>query len=643
MTRLERIRSSGKLPSPKGVALAIMEISQREDASLAEVARVVQTDPALASRLLQLANAAVQGSRSVVSINDAVMRLGMSVVRMHAMGFSLVDQYAKGPCEKFDYQGFWSESLLMAVACQELGGVVKVGTPEDLFACGLLSQIGRLALATLYPAEYAAILERAAAGESLQALEREILELEHTELTTVMLADIGIPKALAEPVHYHESPDQSGFAEGSRPYVLTQLLFLARHFVNLAMSGETGRHDRISEVMRLGAMIGLDADSLGGLFDRIVQKWMEWGALLKVPSSSLPSFSTMASAPVSRQEPEKCASRKRVLLVEDDPTIRLLTEDSLRERLNCEVYSAENGKDALALALQVMPQIIITDWFMPGMDGLEFCRALRSTDWGQSMYIIMMTGEETEEMIVEAFEAGVDDYVTKPVGMRALNARMRAALHYVNLLESWETDRAQLKEFAAELAITNRRLERMAMTDLLTGLPNRRAGMEALARAWSNSQRSQQAMAVLVIDIDHFKTINDRYGHAAGDLVLQRIGKELEAAARKHDNVCRLGGEEFMVVCHEADPRAALIVARRMLETVRNLSISYEGHEIRLTVSIGVANREEGMKDAESMVRSADSALYVAKNSGRDQACLHSQGKSLHIHDGEVMRQARVH
>jgi two-component system cell cycle response regulator len=101
------------------------------------------------------------------------------------------------------------------------------------------------------------------------------------------------------------------------------------------------------------------------------------------------------------------------------------------------------------------------------------------------MYVIMLTGEETEEKIIEAFEAGVDDYVVKPVNGRALSARMRAALHYVKLLEAWENDRAQLKEFAAELAISNRRLEHAAMTDVLTGLPNRRAGMAALSRFWN--------------------------------------------------------------------------------------------------------------------------------------------------------------
>jgi diguanylate cyclase (GGDEF)-like protein len=632
MTRIEDIRSSGQLPSPKGVALAIMEICQREDASLSEVARIVQTDPALSGRLLQLANSASQSGRAVVSINEAVMRLGMSVVRMHAMGFSLVDQYAKGPCRKFDYQGFWSHSLLMAVACQELGSVVRVGTSEDLFACGLLAQIGKLSLATIYPDEYAAIMETGAEDEALMAIEREHLELDHAYLTASILADIGIPRVLAEPVFFHESPHRSGFAEGSRPYMLTQLFFLARQIANLGLADETDRHGRISELMRLGAKIGLDAEALGLLFDRVVVKWLEWSVLLKVPASNLPSFNAMASAPAPRLETESIASpKKRVLLVEDEPTTRLLTESVLRQLLNCEVYSAENGKDALSLALQVMPQIVITDWLMPGMDGLEFCRALRSTDWGQSMYVIMLTGEETEEKIVEAFEAGVDDYVTKPVNTRALNARMRAAMHYVKLLESWEKDRAQLKQFAAELAITNRRLERTAMTDLLTGLPNRRAGMEALAKAWSNSERTNQPLAVLILDIDRFKSINDRYGHATGDVVLQKVAKAIESSARRHDSVCRMGGEEFMIVCHDADSKSALVVADRLLKTVRNLKIEIEGHPIQTSISIGIANREMGMTHAEEMINGADKALYSAKNSGRDQACLLVLGKTQRI------------
>jgi two-component system, cell cycle response regulator len=380
--------------------------------------------------------------------------------------------------------------------------------------------------------------------------------------------------------------------------------------------------------MRLGAKIGLDAAAFGELFDKVVRQWHEWGELLKVPAAKLPSFDTMANAPAPHPEKESKTACKRVLLVEYEPMTRTMTEDALRQVLGCTLYTAENGKDALALALQVMPQIVITDWLAPGMDGLDFCRALRATDWGRSMYVIMLTGEGTEEKIVEAFEAGVDDYVTKPVNIRALNARMRAAQHYVELLESWECDRAQLKQVAAELAISNRRLERTAMTDLLTGLPNRRAGMEALAKAWSTCQRTSQDMAVLIVDIDRFKLVNDRYGHAIGDLVLQKVAQAIEAAARKHDNVSRMGGEEFMVVCHDADPRSAQLVAERLRKTVGRLKIEFEGKEIQTSVSIGVANREAGVKDVEDIVSGADKALYAAKHAGRDRVCLFAEGKA---------------
>ena len=632
MNKIEQLRISGQLPSPKGVALAIMEISQREDATLDEVTRLVQTDPALSSRLLRMANAATHGAanngRVVVSINEAVLRLGMATVRQLAMGFSLVDQYPQGVCSAFDYPNFWSHSLFMAVASQELGRVVRVGTPDEMFACGLLAQIGSLGLVTVYPADYTAILEMQNCGVSLAKLERDRLGVDHTEFTAAIMTDCGIPKVLVEPVYYHEAPDTSGFTEGSRPYQLAHLFFQARRMADLGLSVETERYSNISELMRLGGKIGLDAEALGEVFDKVVKQWREWAEMLKVPAGPLPSFGAMASAQVPRPEQEHKSTCKRVLLVEDEPTTRIMTEGVLRQLLGCTVYTAENGQDAMALALQVMPQIVITDWLMPVMDGIDFCRALRATDWGQSMYVIMLTGVETEEKIVEAFEAGVDDYISKPMNFRALSARMRAALHYVKLLEAWEQDRTQLKQFAAELAISNRRLEHAAMTDLLTGMPNRRAGMEALDKTWGASLRTGQPVAALMIDVDHFKSVNDQYGHAVGDLVLQEVAKGIQAAARKDDSVSRIGGEEFLLVCHNADARTALLAAERLRKMVKALKINIAGLEVHVSVSIGVANREKGMLDTDDMVLAADKALYAAKKAGRDRVCLFAQGKT---------------
>lgn len=628
MDKIEQLRVSGQLPSPKGVALAIMEISQREDATLDEVTRLVQTDPALSGRLLRLANASARNTRVFVSIGEAVLHLGMTSVRQLAMGFSLADQYPNGLCPAFDYSGFWSHSLFMAVASQELARIVRVGMPDELFVCGLLAQIGKLALATIYPSDYATILEMQDSSVPITRLERERLGLDHVEFSVALMTDCGLPRALVEPVQFHEAPETSGFAEGSRPYQLAYLFFQARRMADFGLAAQTERYINISELMRLGGKIGLDAEELGAVFDRVVQQWREWAAILNMSSVALPPFSTLANARVPRPEEEPKATCKRVLLVEDDPTTRLIAEGALRQLLGCDVYTAENGRDALAIALEVMPQIVITDWLMPIMDGIEFCHALRATDWGQSMYVIMLTGVETEEKIVEAFEAGVDDYIAKPMNIRALRARMRAALHYVKLLEAWEQDRSQLKQFAAELAISNRRLKHAAMTDLLTGLPNRRAGMEALAKGWGASHRTGQPVAALMIDVDRFKSVNDRYGHAVGDLVLQAVAKGILSAARKDDSVSRLGGEEFLLICHNADAKTALLAAERLRKTVKALTIEIAGVGIQISVSIGVANREVGMQDADALVLAADKALYGAKNAGRDRVCLYSQGRT---------------
>ena len=627
MSRIEQLRIAGQLPSPKGVAMAIMEISRREEASLDEVAQVVQTDPALSGRLLQLANSAMSSGRAVASINDAVMRLGMKSVRQLAMGFSLVDQYSSSPNSDFDYQAFWSHCLLMAVASQELAKIIRVGAPDEMFACGLLARIGQLALATLYPAEYAGIIDQGLEGEELLKLERQRLESDHMEFTAAILEDCGLPKALTEPLCHHETLANAGFSEGSRPYQMTQLFFHARRIADLGLAKESDRHHKTSELIRLGGMIGLDADAFGGLFDRVVEQWRQWGQLLKIQAQEVPTFLEMAETPVPRATQGDNSSCKRVLVVDDDPTALVVITTILEEMELCEVHTACNGREALAAALELMPQIVITDWLMPEMDGLELCRSLRNTEWGQPMYVIMLTGVEAEEEITKAFEAGVDDYVTKPINPSYLMARMRAAMHYARLLEAWERDRAQLEKFAAELAISNRRLEHAAMTDLLTGIPNRRAGMDALEKAWSASKRTEHPVSVLMIDVDRFKDINDRHGHAVGDRVLQAVASAIQSAARKDDTVSRFGGEEFLLVCPNTPAKTALMAAERLRHVVKELKLNIGGAEIPVTTSIGVASRENDMGDFDALVSAADKALYSAKSGGRDRVCLNLQGK----------------
>ena len=147
-----------RLPTPKGVALALTKACRRDDMNLEEIAKLVRTDPALTARLLALANAAASGGRAVVSVDEAVARMGLLRVSQVALAFSLIDQHGSGNCTNFDYAGFWNRSLLMAACAREFGSLSKLGVPADLFTVGLLAQIGRLGLATAFPKEYSNLM-----------------------------------------------------------------------------------------------------------------------------------------------------------------------------------------------------------------------------------------------------------------------------------------------------------------------------------------------------------------------------------------------------------------------------------------------------------------------------------------------------
>lgn len=626
MKAIEQLQLSGGLPSPKGVALAIMQISRRDDATLEEISRLVQTDPVTSGRLLHMANAANLAARPIASVPDAIIRLGLAAVRQLAMGFSLVDQYRAGACKAFDYSRFWSHSLLMAVAMQELGKRVRTAPPDELFACGLLARIGYLALATLYPEEYARFLEEP--GDHTVERERERLHMDHNELTSAILHDCGIPNDLAEPVFFHETPESSGFAEGSRPHQLAHLFHQAKRLADLSLAPPDERHQHIAELMLLGGKVGLDADELCTLIDQIHARWHDWSKLLNVPDSALPPFAE--SMPPQGEIPSNSvtADATKVLWIANAPPVRSMLEETLGAIPEQSLHSAKDGEEGLALALQLMPQIVIVDARMPGMDGWAFCRALRQTSWGQSIYLIMLASMNSAAEINQATECRINDCVSPSNAPQLLPLRMIAAKQYVKLLNHWEQDRAQLKRFSAALATSNRKLQRYALVDQLTGLQNRRAGMESLTQAWSVSERSGEPVTMMMIDIDKFKEVNDSHGHAVGDKVLIEVAATIRASARKEDAVCRMGGEEFLVICRNADLASSLHAAERLRKAVSKLRVNIENKQLGVTISIGIASREAEMSDPGSLVNAADKALYAAKSKGRNRSC--------HFRDGKV-------
>ncbi len=628
MAQLEQLRLSGQLPTPRGVALAILEISQRENATLGEIARVVQTDPALSGRLIKLANTASHIARPVVSVQEAVVRQGMTTVRQLALGFSLVDQYRNGSCKAFDYQEYWSHSLLMALGMQALGMRVHVAAADELFVCGLLAQVGRLALATAYPDEYNTVLMayHADPAQAIGVHERARLETDHTELGIVMMTDWGMPKVFIGALTQYEYPEHSNLAQDSRSNTLVLMLRLSHRLASLGLANADMRPKLFKEWMALATDLDIPQDDAGRFIDEVIDRWREWGELLKIPATALPSFAEICHGQHAHEEETTESDTPLRIVVADGnainrrKTMALLAEDSEHT-----VYPAENGNVALALAMEVLPHVIIAHIDLPLLDGLELCQALRATEEGSRIHILLTADEHGEEQLIHAYEAGADGYVPSAISAKGLRIRLCAAQRLVQLQTAWEKDRMQLRQIAAELAVANRRLATAALTDQLTGLPNRRSAMDQLEQAWSAASRSGLALSVMVVDIDHFKQINDSHGHAAGDLVLREAAALLRASARREDSVCRIGGEEFLVICPNTDLKSAMLSAERLLANLSEKRIAIGQIEKTLTVSIGVATRESDMTDMDVLVSLADQALYAAKAAGRNQACTRQQ------------------
>lgn len=616
MRQAEQLKIGGQLPTPRGVALAILKLSQREDATLGEIARVVQTDPALSGRLIKLANTASRVARPVVSVQEAVVRQGMTTVRQLALGFSLLDQYRAGACEAFDYQAYWSHSLLMGLAMQALGARVHVADEDELFVCGLLAQVGKLALATAYPDEYNTVLTayRASPSQPLVAHERARLETDHNELGIVMMTDWGMPKVFTGPMAHYEDPNLPGFPHDSRSNSLTLMLRLSHRLADLGLADADVRPQLAKEWMTLATELDIPLEASGGFIDEIIASWRDWGVLLKIPTASLPPYAETSQVHVEAAADE---SPLRIVVADGNATTRRQTMSLLAEGSRHLVYPADDGNTALALAMELLPHVIIAHCNLPRLNGPELCLALRATEEGRCMHILLMADDDGEAHLTRAYEVGADGYAPSTISIMGLRARLLAAQRQVQLQNAWAKDRAQLRQTAAELAVANRRLANVA----LTGLPNRRSAMDQLEQAWSAASRAGSPLSVMVIDIDHFKHINDTYGHATGDIVLREAANTLRASARREDSVCRIGGEEFLVICPHTGLKAAMQSAERLRASLEAKRIPVGQTEKAITASIGVALREAGTADIDALVSAADQALYLAKEAGRNQVC----------------------
>lgn len=269
-----------RLPTPKGVALALTQACRRDNANLDEIAGLVRTDPALSGRLLALANAAALGGRGVVSVDEAVGRMGLLRVSQLALAFSLIDQHGAGACSNFNYTGFWNRSLLMAAATRQFGTLRKLGVAGDLFTVGLLAQIGCLGLATAFPGPYSNLMALDIAPHDLLQREQALTGTDHLQLSVAMLEHWGIPIDYARPFGLYESADSGPYPDGSTAAQRARLAHGAWLLSGaLEQDGSEASLDR-ADCQATLHWLDLAREDLQGHLQAIESVWRVWLGLL---------------------------------------------------------------------------------------------------------------------------------------------------------------------------------------------------------------------------------------------------------------------------------------------------------------------------------------------------------------------------
>jgi len=301
-------------------------------------------------------------------------------------------------------------------------------------------------------------------------------------------------------------------------------------------------------------------------------------------------------------------SSKRVLVAEDDPIFRRVLLRWLHS-WQYVVESAEDGQSAWnMLQKNDSPALVILDWMMPGMDGTEVCRRIRSQNAAPYRYVLLLTARDTKDDLVAGFEAGADDYLTKPFHAEELHARIRVGQRILDLQQA--------------LLNAQQALRFEAKHDRLTNICNRGAIIDCLVGELQRRRRSKEPLGLIMVDIDHFKVVNDTHGHLIGDKVLCEVARRLSQVVRTYDRIGRYGGEEFLVVVPGCDASGLAKLADRLRLAISSEPIDTEAASMAITISLGLAYvplGQEFVTNCEDLLRRADEALYAAKRNGRNR------------------------
>ncbi|MBA3005137.1 MAG: GGDEF domain-containing protein [Desulfocapsa sp.] len=482
------------LPTPPAIALRILEVIKKGDASFIELARIIEVDPALTAKILKVANSSFYSMpNSVHTIEKALSVLGINITKNIALSFAIAKDMRGSDDTRFDFTYFWKRAVTTAVGAELLASLLHYKN-DELFVSALLQDIGVLVMYLSRPEEYSQVLdEKRVSGTSILGIEQKVFGFDHQEAGAELLARWGLSETLSTLIRYHHRSD-------------------------------------CPEEMRTPVNL------------------LHWSAMLASIYYGLQSVEK-----VQRLKAEIC------------PIFRISAEE-----IDTLVDSVAKKSLELLSFFEIDP--------------------------GEMKPFSLLLQDANEEL-------------------------QRINLSYEHLVMQAKQARAKAEELAAELLEANNKLRVLAFRDGLTGLYNFRYFQELMERETSRATRYHLPLSLMFFDIDHFKEVNDTYGHPAGDEVLRCLAKLVTTTMRTSDIIARYGGEEFAVILPMTDMAGCRVFAERLRRLVEDMKMVIGGILLRITISLGVTTCESGMvsMNKSQMIKAVDEAMYLAKKKGRNR------------------------
>jgi diguanylate cyclase (GGDEF)-like protein len=606
------------LPSPNAVALELMRLVERRDVGVFEVCRVAKGDPVLVGKAVRLANSALYaGLRPTAALEDAVMRIGVAALARLAVGLSLVHTHG-ARLGGFELEPYWRRSLARALVLQQLARRRHVLPVSEAFSLGLLAEIGQLGMLAALGGQALGETEAAEAGEDVLDWQRRRWGFDQAEASAALLQTWNFPQRLwlaLLPLAQVQTQPQDAQAE------LAAMVGVAR-----GLAGALDEQRRLQDLPGLcmaALRLGLDEAVLLGLLDQMREDFADLAAVLdmKVSQQHAQQEFQRLRASLGTVAPEDPARAASVLLAGPAPCARTDLHEALRAE-GFHVLAEPDLGAGFERARTCLPEAVVLDADHLPIETVELCRQLREHDSAR-LYLLLLGDSLDADGLLQALRAGANDVLPGGASAEMVAAKLRPGVRVVRMISALERERAQAHGRQRELAALNARLREAAYSDELTGLPNRRALDEFLARAWEHATAHGTALSCVLLDLDHFKLINDTHGHEVGDRVLRAVARTLQRHSRSDDLLARWGGEELVLACPGVPPEVAAGLAERMRAAVQGMQ---EGLP-PVTLSAGVAQAAPGEGDAvAAMLRAADRALLQAKREGRNRIVVAAAG-----------------